>query len=198
MLALLAEAQDLGNVQSMVTSFKQLIVMAFGVFYLSACGGKEDSNSAQALDEGNVSSTSSPATQETNISDKSSDSENKAAEPNETGLAKRFNGAKNSPSEDSGNDSQSNKEETFGSLLGKAESGEAIAQFKVAGIYEAGSDGVPKNLIEAARWYRMAAEQDHAQSQYNLGMMYQSGHGVGEDANQANKWFDRYNQNKTQ
>ena len=172
--------------------------MAFGVFYLSACGGKEDSNSAQALDEGNVSSTSSPATQETNISDKSSDSENKAAEPNETGLAKRFNGAKNSPSEDSGNDSQSNKEETFGSLLGKAESGEAIAQFKVAGIYEAGSDGVPKNLIEAARWYRMAAEQDHAQSQYNLGMMYQSGHGVGEDANQANKWFDRYNQNKTQ
>ena len=88
--------------------------------------------------------------------------------------------------------------ESFGSLLGKAESGEAIAQFKVAGIYEAGSDGVPKNLIEAARWYRMAAEQDHAQSQYNLGMMYQSGHGVGEDANQANKWFDRYNQNKTQ
>ena len=91
MLALLAEAQDLGNVQSMVTSFKQLIVMAFGVFYLSACGGKEDSNSAQALDEGNVSSASSPESQEANISDESSDSENKAAEPNKTGLAKRFN-----------------------------------------------------------------------------------------------------------
>ena len=34
------------------------------------------------------------------------------------------------------------------------------------------------------------------QSQYNLGMMYQSGHGVGEDANEANRWFERYNQNK--
>jgi hypothetical protein len=42
----------------------------------------------------------------------------------------------------------------------------------------------------------MAAEQNHSQSQYNLGMMYQSGHGVGEDANEANKWFERYNQNK--
>ena len=111
--------------------------------------------------------------------------------PLERGLASRSKKVRS-------NDSLESDEqvESFGSLLGKAESGEAIAQFKVAGIYEAGSDGVPKNLIEAARWYRMAAEQDHAQSQYNLGMMYQSGHGVGEDANQANKWFDRYNQNK--
>ena len=53
--------------------------MAFGVFYLSACGGKEDSNSVQALDEGNISSTSSPESQEANVSDESSDSENKAA-----------------------------------------------------------------------------------------------------------------------
>ena len=88
------------------------------------------------------------------------------------------------------------QDDSFGSLLSKAESGEADSQFKVAGIYESGSDDVPQNLIEAARWYRMAAEQNHSQSQYNLGMMYQSGHGVGEDANEANKWFDRYNQNK--
>ena len=86
--------------------------------------------------------------------------------------------------------------ETFSQLLGKAESGEAVAQYKVASIYESGSDDVPQNLLEAAKWYRMAAEQNHSQSQYNLGMMYQSGHGVGEDANEANKWFERYNQNK--
>ena len=197
-MALLAQPQFLGNVPSMMVSFKQLIVIAFGVFYLSACGGKEDSSSAQDRDEGSVSSATSLQSQEVKVSDKLSNFENNSSEPIETGLAKRFNGAKNSISENSGNDSQSNEEDSFGSLLGKAESGEAIAQFKVAGIYEAGSDGVPKNLIEAARWYTMAAEQDHAQSQYNLGMMYQSGHGVGEDANQANKWFDRYNQNKTQ
>ena len=88
------------------------------------------------------------------------------------------------------------QDDSFGNLLSKAESGEADSQFKVAGIYESGSDDVPQNLLEAARWYRMAAEQNHSQSQYNLGMMYQSGHGVGEDANEANKWFERYNQNK--
>ena len=88
------------------------------------------------------------------------------------------------------------QDESFGSLLSKAESGEADSQFKVAGIYEIGSDDVSQNLLEAAKWYRMAAEQNHAQAQYNLGMMYQSGHGVGEDANEANKWFERYNQNK--
>lgn len=197
-MALLAKAQDLGNVQYMMLSFKQLIVIAFGVFYLSACGGKEDSSSEQGVNEGSVSSTTSLESQEAKVSDKLSDFENNGSEPIETGLAKRFNGAKNSISENSGDDSQPNEGDSFGSLLGKAESGEAIAQYKVAGIYETGSDGVPKNLIEAARWYTMAAEQDHAQSQYNLGMMYQSGHGVGEDANQANKWFDRYNQNKTQ
>ena len=87
-------------------------------------------------------------------------------------------------------------DESFGGLMSKAESGEAVAQFKIAGIYEKGSDEVPQNLIEAAKWYRMAAEQNHRQSQYNLGMMYQSGHGVGEDANEANLWFERYNQNK--
>jgi len=87
------------------------------------------------------------------------------------------------------------QDESFGSLLSKAESGEADSQFKVAGIYERGSDDVTQNLLEAAKWYRMAAEQNHAQAQYNLGMMYQSGHGVGEDANEANKWFERYNQN---
>ena len=80
--------------------------------------------------------------------------------------------------------------------MSKAESGEAVAQFKIAGIYEKGSDEVPQNLLEAAKWYRMAAEQNHRQSQYNLGMMYQSGHGVSEDANEANRWFERYNQNK--
>ena len=198
MLALLAKAQDLGNVQYMMLSFKQLTVIAFGVFYLSACGGKEDSSSDQGVNEGSASSATNLESQEAKVSDKLSNFENNGSEPIETGLAKRFNGAKNSISEKSVNDSQLNEEDSFGSLLGKAESGEAIAQYKVAGIYETGSDVVPKNLIEAARWYTMAAEQDHAQAQYNLGMMYQSGHGVGEDANQANKWFDRYNQNKTQ
>ena len=54
---------------------------------------------------------------------------------------------------------------------------------------------MPQNLLEAANG-KERPEQNHRQSQYNLGMMYQSGHGVGEDANEANRWFERYNQNK--
>ena len=87
-MALLAKAQDLGNIQFMMVSFKQLIVIAFGVFYLSACGGKEDSSSAQDRDEGSVSSATSLQSQEVKVSDKLSNFENNSSEPIETGLAK--------------------------------------------------------------------------------------------------------------
>ena len=37
--------------------------------------------------------------------------------------------------------------------------------------------------IEAAKWYRLAAEQDHAGAQFNLGVMYHEGQGVQADSN---------------
>ncbi len=60
----------------------------------------------------------------------------------------------------------------------RADQGEALAQFKLASLYESGRDGVPKNLPKAAAFYRKAAEQGRADAQYNLGMMYESGHGI--------------------
>ena len=39
-------------------------------------------------------------------------------------------------------------------------------------------EGVPQDFKEAAKWYRKAAEQGVAPSQYNLGLMYANGQGV--------------------
>ncbi len=41
--------------------------------------------------------------------------------------------------------------------------------------------GVVTNDAEAARWYRLAAEQGNAKAQYNLGIMYVNGEGVPQD-----------------
>ena len=49
----------------------------------------------------------------------------------------------------------------------QAESGDAVAQNKL-GLCYANGDGVPKDLSEAVRWYRKAAEQGHAPAQSAL------------------------------
>jgi TPR repeat protein len=45
------------------------------------------------------------------------------------------------------------------------------------------------DYAEAVIWYRRAAEQGHAQAQYNLGFMYGSGLGVPQDDAEAVNWF---------
>jgi TPR repeat protein len=41
--------------------------------------------------------------------------------------------------------------------------------------------GAPQDLAEAARWYRLAADQGHAKAQYNLACLYGTGQGVPQD-----------------
>ena len=41
--------------------------------------------------------------------------------------------------------------------------------------------GVPENDTEAVKWFRLAADQDVADAQFNLGVMYADGQGVPED-----------------
>lgn len=50
-------------------------------------------------------------------------------------------------------------------------------------------DGLPKDDAEAAKWYRIAAEQGNAEAQNCLGVMYYSGHGVSQDYAKAAKWL---------
>lgn len=49
--------------------------------------------------------------------------------------------------------------------------------------------GVPRNLVEAAKWYRRAAENGHVQAQYVLGKSYHAGEGVPKDQVEAFKWW---------
>ena len=76
----------------------------------------------------------------------------------------------------------------FASLRAKAEAGNAAAQFDLGIMYRTG-DGVPKDAVEAVKWYRLAAEQGNAKAQTNLGLMYANGDGVPKDQTEAVKWY---------
>ena len=49
--------------------------------------------------------------------------------------------------------------------------------------------GVSRDHQEAVRWFRRAAEHDHAAAQNNLGVCYQCGEGVPQDYSEAVKWY---------
>ena len=55
---------------------------------------------------------------------------------------------------------------------------------------------VAKDDSEAAKWYRLAAEQDCAEAQFILGVFYGVGEVVPEDLVQAYKWITLAKDNK--
>lgn len=66
--------------------------------------------------------------------------------------------------------------------------GDARSQYAMGVLAENGY-GMPKNLAQAADWYRKAAEQGNTDAQFNLGAMYE--HGVGMPVNyaEAARWY---------
>jgi uncharacterized protein len=50
-------------------------------------------------------------------------------------------------------------------------------------------DGVAKDLAEAVKWYRRAAEQNYVLAQYDLGVCYAKGNGVPRDYVKAYMWW---------
>jgi hypothetical protein len=70
----------------------------------------------------------------------------------------------------------------------RAESGDAEAQCSLGVFYRLG-DGVPKNDVEAVKWYRRATEHGYAAAQNNLGFCYIKGIGVEKNSVEAVKWF---------
>lgn len=62
------------------------------------------------------------------------------------------------------------------------------SQFILGCMYQDG-EGVQKDYIQAAKYYRLAALQGHAAGQYCLGLIYKYGHGVEKDYVQAMKYF---------
>jgi len=72
----------------------------------------------------------------------------------------------------------------FHDIKAKAAKGDVGTQI-LLGIYY----GALLNYQEAAKWYRMAAEQRNAEAQYNLGNYYLRGQGVPQNDSEAAKWY---------
>ena len=49
--------------------------------------------------------------------------------------------------------------------------------------------GVRQDYSQAARWYKLAADQGHVEAQNNLGLLFNSGLGVPMDAGTAMSWI---------
>jgi len=67
--------------------------------------------------------------------------------------------------------------------MGHAQSQLGLGERYLAGI------GVPKDLTEAAKWYRMSADQGNEVAQFYLGNLYAKGNGVPKDYAEAYKWY---------
>jgi TPR repeat protein len=69
-----------------------------------------------------------------------------------------------------------------------AEQGDARAR-TVLGLLHLNGRGVPKDEVQAERWFRLAAEEGDAQAQFHLGNLYSEGLGVPQDYAEAVKWY---------
>lgn len=76
-------------------------------------------------------------------------------------------------------------------LKAVANLGHAPAQFYLAKLYENGTGGVKKDLIEARRWTERAAEGGDPKAMHNLGISYISGAGGPKNSTTAAQWFRR-------
>ena len=77
----------------------------------------------------------------------------------------------------------------FLKLAANKSSSESIgAEYNIGYMYDTGK-GVPANLLEAVKWYRLAAEAGHPYAQFSLGDMYAAGQGLPQDLVEAYMWF---------
>ena len=102
--------------------------------------------------------------------------------------------------------SEAYKAEALYWYIEAAEQGHAEAQYKLGKMYEnievdEDDEDIEVNLrdysetedyeVEATKWYHKAAEQGHAQAQYNLGKMYEDGRGVQQNSKKAIEWYQK-------
>lgn len=67
--------------------------------------------------------------------------------------------------------------------------GVANARYNLGVLYQQGL-GVPKDMREAIKWYRAAADLGHPEARYNLGIAYIEGVGVPYDPVRAASYFE--------
>jgi localization factor PodJL len=76
-------------------------------------------------------------------------------------------------------------------LTGLAEGGNAQAQLHLASFYEAGSNGLPRDVPAARQWTRKAAEGGDRIAMHNLALYLAQGEGGPRDVGEAAQWFRR-------
>jgi TPR repeat protein len=76
-------------------------------------------------------------------------------------------------------------------LLRAGQLGSVSAQRQLGVMYATGDWSGPKDLAEAARWYRLAAEKGNAESQYDLGFMLLLGEGGPKNTEAGLMWLER-------
>jgi TPR repeat protein len=69
-----------------------------------------------------------------------------------------------------------------------AEQGDALDKYNLGKMYRDG-EGMPKDLAEAAKWFRKSADAGYAKAQYHLALACLDGEGVKPDAAEAAKWL---------
>jgi TPR repeat protein len=72
----------------------------------------------------------------------------------------------------------------------RAEAGDADAQAALGNAYEA-ADGVPRDPVRAARWYRRAASRGHVDAQVSLALLLLDGRDGPRDVAGAAAWLQR-------
>ena len=72
----------------------------------------------------------------------------------------------------------------------KAKKGDRDAQYVLGRSYEVGQ-GQERDVYEAARWYRHAADQGHVNAQNGLGRLYLLGQGVIRSRVHAATWYKK-------
>jgi len=84
--------------------------------------------------------------------------------------------------------SASARESDLAAVRAKADLGDADAQFGL-GLRYGNAVGDALDFVQAAWWYRKAADQDYPLAQYNLGVMFARGQGVPQDRAVSAGWI---------
>jgi FOG: TPR repeat, SEL1 subfamily len=74
-------------------------------------------------------------------------------------------------------------------LREKAKNGDPAFQFQVGLCYSADYYNIEQDYKQAAKWFKLAADQGDARAQNNLGYAFEFGGGVEKDDEQAAKWY---------
>jgi hypothetical protein len=75
-------------------------------------------------------------------------------------------------------------------LTASAQNGDADAQFELGmRFYQQAGPRHPENYAQAMTWFQRSADQDNAQAQDRIGVMYYFGQGVPRDYEQAAHWY---------